>query len=365
MSEFLGQPSTENVNRERFRIDAEDFPILGEQLDDKGEPLSIDWIASLYVSETAKLIADIDGTSEEGAERSDYVIYLDKSARPVSWFVNCFWRDFAAEDPERPGQQIERPPHSYLNIDRVSWFRRIGAEVDANGNGRRKDGSYGRLGFNDFDVDLVTREDLAGIRALFIEGGIDSEDPDQIFNKPTILDGKKLLIIDEVRNSGSTIGIASFLLKAAIPELESVRGNYFWERTLGTKLTDEDLQMGGVPVWYNSQTPYGRGAGDVFEPYYYALYEKYKNDLTRARRMGAFVLSTPIGEDPKTRELAREVQELEKLYREGKILLLPPFNYGMERSDEILERQGFHLNEHGEFSDFVKIREEIRQEKAR
>jgi len=69
---------------------------------------------------------------------------------------------------------------------------------------------------------------LAAIRSLFIEGGIENEDPDEIMRTPTILDGKRLLIVDEVSRTGATLSIAEFLFRAAIPEASHVEGTYFW-----------------------------------------------------------------------------------------------------------------------------------------
>lgn len=137
MSEKLNFTQPEiNLERkefaDRFRVDVKDYPIFRQQMqlderwgNNEGHRWNIDKTASEYVTDAANLITVMDGTAEMYAddperEKPDHVIYLDKSARPVSWLVNTFWKDFSEE---------ERPSHSYLNIDRLPWFRRAGFEV--------------------------------------------------------------------------------------------------------------------------------------------------------------------------------------------------------------------------------------------
>ena len=357
MGEKIKNTEREQSLEERFKLNPADFPLLSRQENAEGKQMSIDQTAEKYVSSTAQLIAEIDGSSEdmEADKKPDYVIYLDKSARPVSWFVNVFWDTLAQRDPENPEKPVKRPPHSFLNIDRVNWFRRIGKEIDVAGNGRRDDGSFGRLGWSDFEPDRVSREDLASIRALFIKDGIETEDATKIFEQATVLDGKNLLIVDEVKNSGSTLSIAMFLLKSAIPELKSVDGAYFWQDG-GTRMVGDEIQMGSVPVWYDARTPYGRGIGDVNEAYHAEVYQQFPNAKTRARKMGAFVIGSPIGVDEKARELTREIKKLESEYREGHILFAPPLNYSFERTVQELNRQGFYQDQNGRFSTYADFR---------
>src|ERR1035437_6851943 len=52
-----------------------------------------------YLRYTDELIGKIEN---EGA---DYVVYLDKSGRPVSWFVDELWKDFAGSKP-KPGTKF-------------------------------------------------------------------------------------------------------------------------------------------------------------------------------------------------------------------------------------------------------------------
>lgn len=360
MSEKINN-SSEISPDERFRLDPKEFPLFSKQRDSDGGELSIDQIAEKYLQSTAEMIAVIDGSENEygGGEnypKPDHIIYLDKSARPVSWMVNVFWPDLAIDDPDHPGQKATRPPHSYLNIDRVNWFRRTGTEIDVAGNGFRRDGTHGRLGFEDFDASKITKEDLAGIRALFIDGGVETTDVDEIMKTPTTLDGKNILIVDEVKNSGSTLSIAKLLIERAIPEVASTHGEYFWSAG-GTKMVGNEIQMGSVPIWYDATTVYGRGIGDIDEAYHEKIYSEHPNKRTLARKMGAFAIGAPLGVDKKARQLMSEIKLMEQEFRDGHILFAPPRNYDFDRVDKVLNDQGFFPDATGRYSSYADFRD--------
>ncbi len=265
--------------RYRFRADKRDYSIFSRQegsiVDDvtgkeSSGVLNIDETLGLMVGRTAELIATIVGESMSDIPRIDNVIYLDKSARPVSWLVNEFWDDFTEE---------KRPGTDYLAIDRRIWFKKVGIELEGNEEMRDPDGSLRVAKTEDFVKHFETMPDetkkdwLARIRGLFIEGGIEDEDPDKILATPTVLDGKNLLIVDEVSRSGSTLGIAKFLMKRAIPELESVNGHVFWHDR--EKQVNGETQMGQAPVWYRhggDNDWVGRGVKDINPSFYRAQY---------------------------------------------------------------------------------------------
>ena len=117
-----------------------EYPVLAEQthkvLRDGSivsERININENLMHYLKDTALLISRIDGRLTGGIPY-DHIIYLDKSARPVSWLVNMFWNDFAAKDSN--GFPVKRPKHSYINIDRSPWFRNVG--IDVSDDGRQK-----------------------------------------------------------------------------------------------------------------------------------------------------------------------------------------------------------------------------------
>lgn len=196
----------------------DEFPVLKEQTHKVlrngtivSEQININENIINYVQDTALLISVIDG-SLSGREPYDHVVYLDKSARPVSWLVNMFWNDFASHDQK--GDRIRRPPHSYINIDRAPWFRYVGIDVTDDGR-QTADGELAT--FWDFSNSFgnLDKRHFAEIRALFINDGIETEDVDLIMEQPTVLDGKKVLIVDEVSRTGSTLKIAEKLLLAS------------------------------------------------------------------------------------------------------------------------------------------------------
>lgn len=280
-----------------FDLSPDDYPIFSKQggvrrnrftgrLEERN--LSIHETLGLMVGRTADTIAKISG--ETDGTPFDHVIYLDKSARPVSWLVDEFWKDFA---------DSEKPSESFLAIDRRAWLPRMDIKLLANEYIEEASGATHVAGPSDIDEHFKkienNKELLARIRALYIEGGIDTEDPETILNTPTVLDGKNLLIVDEVQRSGSTLYIAQRLLKAAIPELNKVEGHVFWSDT-SRPLDNGEKQMGLTPVWYPQDHSdwRGRGVKDINPAYFENQYENDPTPQNRALKFGAIVLGEPL-----------------------------------------------------------------------
>ncbi len=377
MSEKLSTSSLEN-NREnlppleRFRVNEDDYPIFQNQYELNNNNQSneriywnIDKTVGEHIKSTADLIATMDGTSMEyemNQERvkPDHVIYLDKSARPVSWLVNTFWNDFSEE---------KRPEHSYLNIDRLTWFRRAGVDVDANGYIRNSDGSQRIAMPKDFHIEDVSPEDFARIRSLYLPNGIENEDVEEIMRMPSLLDGKNVLIVDEVKRSGSTNKIASDLIKAAFPEVASVNTAYYWDS--GTKiLKSGEAQMLSIPVWYDSKSSLGRGIGDIDPEYFRKRHEKFQTPRTRAQNFGSIVLGAYVNLNEEkgqlSRELMREIQQMHQDYQDGKILVRVPKNYDDDRAEEFIESQGLRLLPQSDKSpdNYIKVVQAINERSA-
>lgn len=335
---------------ERFRVDPDDYPIFRQQAqlaekwgDNTAETWGIDQTVSKYVTSTANLIAKMDGTAVEYQQhpdlpKPDHVIYLDKSARPVSWLVNTFWKDFS---------EAERPSHSYLNVDRLPWFRRAGIEMDAGGYMMNEDGSKRRPTADDFmaHAQEIPDEVFLRVRALFVPGGVETDDLEQIRKMPTILNGKNLLIVDEVADTGATLEIAKYILNRAIPEIRSTQGDYFWEKDI--KVHDGQRQQRSVPVWYSHDTSEGRGVGDVNEPFFRERYAENPNPKTRAQALGALALSEFVDlskeETGSSRELAKEIKQMHEDYKQGKILLRRVNNWPLPRVAAAIQAQGMRL----------------------
>lgn len=335
---------------EKFRVNPAEYPIFRQQYEldahwgnNSHHDWNIDKTLSTFVADTANLIATIDGTSVEyegnaKIPKPDHVIYLDKSARPVSWLVNVFWDKFS---------ENERPAHSYLNIDRQPWLRMSGVALDANGYTTNPDGSQHRSSIHDFKIENLPEDVFARIRSLYIEGGIENEDPDKIMKTPTSLGDKNILIVDEVMRSGATLEIAKMLIERAFPEAASVRGAYFWQS--GAKISPDggESQMLSVPVWYDSSTEDGRGAGDVDPDHYQARHEKYQTPRTRAQKYGALVLSVMKDLDQErgnlSRELMHEIKQMRRDFDDGKILMRYPDNMDPDKMEEYVESVGLKL----------------------
>lgn len=339
---------------DRFKVDAEDYDVFTRQAsmspiwgDNHQETWGIDKTLSHFVSETAGLISVMDGTAQKyeqdsQLEKPDHVIYLDKSARPVSWMVNKFWTDFSDQ---------ERPEHSYLNIDRIPWLQRAGLELKPDGEGGVNvlgaGGELRRPKLDDFiaQADNLPPETFARIRALYIPGGITTDDPEEIMNTPTTLEGKNLLIVDEVADTGTTLGIAKYLLSRAIPEAASINGDYFWHPDI--KSNDGQTQKLSVPVWYSHRTSDGRGIGDVDEAFYRERFREDPTPRNRAKALGAFVLSRPVDltteDDQSSRRLAKDILQMHDDYEKGKILLRRPQQWPTKRVVDAIKEQGLKI----------------------
>lgn len=345
----------------------EEFPVLHKQTHKVlrngkiiNERININENLIHYVKETALLISVIDGRLNSGISY-DHVIYLDKSARPVSWLVNMFWDDFTRKDEN--GLPVKRPKHSYINIDRAPWFRNVG--INVSDDGRQKEN--GKLAtYGDFvkSIDNLSKRHLAEIRALYIPGGIEEESMEWVMSHPTILDGKNVLIVDEVSRTGATLDIAKHLFRLAIPDAKNINGAYFWHPSEPLLKLGEETVLTSLPVWYDPATLTGRGIGSP-DPYYYrSIYEKYSSPDYNSKRIAyrklrthAFsssVFSAPLLDDngeviglaaeEKTRKLCRDLMRLYDEYQAGRIFFTPPVEWRkFDGFMSIIEEQGVLL----------------------
>lgn len=328
-------PSKEDIEEvpleERFDVSPKEYPIFSKQSGNRldlntgkytNRTLNINETLGEMVSATAATIAMITG--EKSGVPMDHVIYLDKSARPVSWLVDDFWNDFT--DKQEPGK-------SFLAIDRRIWLTRMGFELEGNEYIKDENGDSHVASPRDISEELfkktISKEMLARIRALYIPGGIETEDPDKIFNTPTILDNKNILIIDEVSRSGSTLHIAKLLLKGAIPNA-NVNGHVFWYDQ-GQKTDSGETQMGSTPVWYpkDKNDWRGRGVKDINQAFYEQLYKDNPTPDNRARNYGSIVLGEPLvhPEDEPGQlswHLREEIHKMHEDYEKGRILPTVP-----------------------------------------
>ena len=231
-----------------------------------------------YVDLTRRLIHQICGGSD-CEQRYDVVVYLDKSARPLKWMVDAFWDEFAFEDsffelddsenntPDQL-QQLRReykPDTVFLNIDKGQWIKPENIEYDS---GTRIDRWNG----------IHTADDVAltSLRAVLSErinheierGQIDAA---SVLNTPTVLDGKRVLIVDEVKSTGATLSLARSLISKAVGDnrygqsssLAEKHGvefagaaaidTYTWMSSGITRMTGASRNT-ETPVWYRDDT---------------------------------------------------------------------------------------------------------------
>lgn len=344
--------------REAHHAEEANFELLRGDKQRVRERTSIwsdDFVLEQYVSETDGVIALLDGSVKDGSGfeikdpaftegepvKPDTVIWLDKSARPVSWLVDGLWDQLAKPDAKKPN-------YEFLNIDRVNWFVHTGHDANV---------ASWRLGPKDFDIEEVDQVRIDGVRALFVDGELSEENwRNEVWNMPTRLDGQTILIIDEVMNRGGTLSIAAQVLKKAIPEA-LVNATYFWHtaRYSLSRTSAElvDQQMESVPVWYDNQDKMGRGIGDISISYWQHEYEKQPTQANLKKKLGAFALSAPHhnpstfepGGDKKADKLKQDIAYLSYAVANGDVIRRPSRLRDTDESLSIYEDQGLSVAE--------------------
>lgn len=340
--------------RDRFHTPEENYELLRgdvQAVRGKARVWDTDHTLSKYTQATDHTIGMLDGSIQDRSildpidpERSqqspDAVVWLDKSARPVSWFVDALWEQFANKDAKKPTDE-------FLNIDRTVWFEKQGHEREV---------AERRLGPGDFDIDAVSPFDIARIRAVFSEGSLDRDNwVEDVWNKPTRFDGKNILIIDEVKNKGGTLAIATQLLKRAIPAA-TVSGAYFWSSgTYALGGLASEAQMETAPVWYSKEDPRGRGIGDLSKAYQEQLPD---TDENFKRKIGWTVLSTPLHDpetfaplyDGKAARLRQDIAYLSYAIANGEVIRNPSPSREDDDYDTILEQQELTMRQRLQYS---------------
>jgi len=296
-----------------FKADAQNYDFLSRHLTaepDKWKDMTE--VASEYIKCTKDVIKVLDGTDNRrdikdddkeavAAGAPDVVIYLDKSARPVSWLVDKFWSEVADKNSVKPVTK-------FLSIDRED---RIWDDLEITGAKEPTDKIY--------NFDRLSKEKVLAVRAIFHRGELLPNNWKQEVVKNNDLDQKNILIVDEVKSSGRTLMIAQKLLKRAFPT-SNISGVYFWDsrfkliRSSGQTVQ----QMTSVPVWYNQREIGGRGVGNKDESYYARTPHEFKV------RLGSFLLSAPqfgegyrrlkVSDDKLSVALRKDINQLHQDY---------------------------------------------------
>ena len=91
----------------------------------------------------------------------------------------------------------------------------------------------------------------------------------------TILDNKRVQVVDEVSRTGSTLKIAVKLLQSALPQCELIEGTYFWHPDEPPLKMGSENVLTSLPVWYDPLELTGRGIGGINEEYYKKRFDQY------------------------------------------------------------------------------------------
>jgi hypothetical protein len=330
---------------ERFGRDPDgNYELLtGERQEVIGEVWDSRYVREKTIEFTSDIILALDGTDSErtkvigdaelARQAPDRVIWMDKSARPVSWLVDAFWDDFAADG-------APKPPYSFLNFERAEWFAKIGkTEQDYKDGDRTK-----------FNADLLDEDEILRIRALFTARNIHEGNwRDEMRDDESIFEGEHIMVIDEVQaTGGATTDIALGVLKRAFPRA-TISARYFWKSGIVDSITAStgERQMKSSPVWYKTNELGGRGIGDTNEDHYRRQYETaasseidptLKTELFR-QYLGAAALSEPLrGFDPLTAKLQQDIAYLTYAWGNG-VLFRGTLIYDEDVEERIYNQQ--------------------------
>lgn len=257
-------------------------------------------LRSRYVTLTDALIHRLEG---HGGWVPEYVVFLDKSGRPVAWLVRALW-PVLARTPGTPFEDADVPPmpqFRMVNIDREQWWDQTGASETGV-----------------VDVGRLPPKIIDSLRAVFQPAGVTR-------TARTWLDGRRVLVVDEVYNTGDTLRIAQGLFQRAFPEAD-IRGDHWM--TPGTKIDRAgNRRTAEVPVWYRADTWTGRLVGNRMDP---------DNPPTTVRnRSGALFLSTrPRSPDTAGRQLRAEVTQLAADLMGARLLARPASSRSREDQKE-------------------------------
>ncbi|PJE65471.1 hypothetical protein COU91_01465 [Candidatus Saccharibacteria bacterium CG10_big_fil_rev_8_21_14_0_10_47_8] len=195
-----------------------------------------------YITLTSKLIERIVG---KDSEPFDTVIFLDKSARPLSWMLRQLWPHIASErlNPDTGETEVvPMPDVKFANIDRLQWREDPTIAFDGDNNRR-----------------VATEADIESLRSIFT------------IDKQHNLDDRRILVVDEQSETGDTLTTAVDLFSQAFPTSTVdgaawIRHGTVYDPTTRKRVTE----VKEIPVWYprkNDQTGlYHQEGRGIFDP---------------------------------------------------------------------------------------------------
>lgn len=147
-----------------------------------------------YLKKTKDTIRDLTGESGK-LPKTDVAIYLDKSARPVSWFVDELWENVTKEP---------RPETAHLAIDRTIWFRHFGVEL---GFGEYIKGTNELATWRDLPIHEVKKEEIMDLCNLLRDGIITHDEINAIIlGNGSMVDRIKGRSIDAIFKKEDVLG---------------------------------------------------------------------------------------------------------------------------------------------------------------
>lgn len=337
----LANPILENTLPVPIDAEQEDFDyqlLVGHRRTDRSFKTG-DQLRTEYVRLTDNLIHQMtDGvmvtdpeTGEHTKQIPDAVVWLDKSARPLAWLTKDLWATMAADEE---GNVPEMPDFYFANIDREQWVN----TVDAEGTGA-------------VNVDHIDPSIIRSLRSIYVDP-VDKKDgiTNSIDSAPAALDGKTILIIDEVKSSGRTLTYAKNFYGAAFPTAKIATS--YWMSGMVRKGSAEG--NADLPIWYKDSTDLGRGISNRNAT-------RSQKSLSSTQRLGGWFLSTPIMDnyptvdsetgdiilgdtrplrerDPASWQLRRELGQLATDAANGNMLVVPSFERDMDQADAMAER---------------------------
>lgn len=193
-------------------------------------------LRAFYVGRTEELIDKMVGSD------ADVVVFLDKSARPLAWMVAELWPLFAQGKP--------MPEFKFVNIDAAQW-------ANLPGDGARPTEE-------DMASVKVSNEEIVRLREVFtpkVATSHDGEHSELEYGNSTFLDGKKVMIVDEISTTGATLQFANEVMHRAFPEVNEIYPVAWMHATLVNK--GQGLYPREIPIWYHHDREEGRGVGDA------------------------------------------------------------------------------------------------------
>ncbi|MBP7767424.1 hypothetical protein KA068_02800 [Candidatus Saccharibacteria bacterium] len=293
--------------------------VARESTDGRLNSISGEQLRALYLTLTDDLILETEKLfqGEDGKEYDNvHIIFLDKSARPISWLMRELW----PETQKVLGKHNPLPSMHFAAIDRERWPSLY--EKSEGGIIETQDEEIRNGIRNNKNTSLLVDE----IRRKY--GGESPRSSGVTSKRIENSKSTAILVVDEVNSSGATLALGRSFFKEAFPEAEVI--SHTWMPAYNTSgpngpMTKQIL----VPVWYNSSTGVGRGIGEfrpgsmISEP---------------VIRLGGNEIRAGI--EPKSLKLREELGRLavlaNKPIREGGVPFFPTSNRLIEEYDRLI-----------------------------